>query len=109
MISRLAEHFSELILLAIAALIFGIIRVWMMPGAKSAKVYVISILISVPTGTLIGAMSLEWGFGDYASMTCASVGSLLAHDILTGIMNNKGFLGILIKRAAENLTDKLTK
>ena len=109
MIHRLAEQLGDILVFAAAALIFGIVRLLLLPGNNSVKVYLTSLAASVPVGTLVGAMCLEFGVADYASMAAASVASLLAHDLLTGIMNNRAFLGALLKRAAENLTDKVTK
>lgn len=109
MLHRLTEQLGDIIVLAGVALIFGIVRLLLLPGPHSVKIYLTSLAISVPVGTLIGALFLELGMADMASMAAASVGSLLAHDFLTGIMNNREFLSSLLKRAAENLTDKFTK
>lgn len=109
MFSRLVDQINDLVTFVIVALIFGLVRVVMMPGVKSITTYLLSMAVSVPVGTIAGALCLEFGFGDMASIAMASLASLLAHDLLTGIMNNKDFLGSLIKRAAENLTDRLTK
>lgn len=109
MIHRLADQIGDIIVFAGAALIFGIVRLLLLAGDQSVKVYLASLIVSVPVGTLTGALCLEMGVADIASMTAASVTSLLAHDILSGIMKNREFLGSLLKRAAENLTDRWTK
>ena len=109
MISRFAEHIGEITAFAIAAMIFGVIRLLLLPGDSPLRVYFVSLAVSIPVGTIIGALAMEWGCGDYASMAAASIGSLLAHDLLTGLMSNRAFLGALLKRAAENITDRMTK
>ncbi|AEP08880.1 hypothetical protein [Micavibrio aeruginosavorus] len=109
MFARLADQIGDLFVFAAAALIFGIVRLLLLPGGQPVKVYLASIATSIPVGTLAGALCLELGVPDIASMAGACTASLLAHDFLLGIMNNRVFLGQLLKRAAENLTDKVTK
>lgn len=109
LLHRLAEKIGDYYVLAVTALIFGLIRLLTLPGSSSVRNYLISLSASVPVGTLVGALALELGAPDIASMALTSLASLLAHDLVLGILNNKGFIGALLKRAAENLTDKVTK
>lgn len=109
MIHRLAEQIGDILVFAIAALVFGVVRILLLPGGQPVKVYLTSIVASVPVGTLVGALCLEVGLADIASMSAASVASLLAHDLLSSLMNNREFLGQLLRRAMENLTDKVSK
>jgi hypothetical protein len=69
----------------------------------------ITILIGVIIGTVTGGLALSLGWGDYVALSCSSFASLLSRDFVVGVLNNKGFLGHLLKQAAENLTNKVTK
>lgn len=109
MFHRLLDQIQDILMMAIAALIFGILKVLMMPNGQPVKVYISSLVASVPVGTLAGALCLELGVPDIASISCASLASVLAHDLLYGIMKNTDTIGGLLKRASENLIDKWTK
>lgn len=109
MLGRLLDQANDLIAFAVLGLFFGLLRVWAMPGVQSVFTYLASVGASVPVGTIVGALCLEHGYGDITSISFASLSSLVAHDLITAIVRNKEFLGSLLKRAAENITDKLTK
>lgn len=108
MIVRLFEKSGEFMVMAGVALLMGLMKILTMPK-QPLKVYMASLMASVLVGTLSGVLALEFNLGDITSMAIASLTSLLAHDLILAVLNNKGFIGSLLKRAAENLTDKVTK
>jgi hypothetical protein len=109
MLHKLLGQVEDLLPLTIFAFLFGFIKATVSPTPWSLKNTLLTILVSVPVGTLAGAVGLELGFGQYVAFTITSVSSLLAHDIVLGILNNKTLFSDLFKRAAENLIDKTTK
>lgn len=109
MLERFIAQAGDMIVMAVAAFLFGILRLLLLPDRHPVRVYFVSLLSSVAVGVLAGLFCKEIGWGDIASMGAVSLASLLAHDLLMGIMNNRQFLGQILKRAVENLTDKVTK
>lgn len=109
MIHRLIEQVGDLILFALISLVFGIIKCFAAPEPTNWKERIGSILISVVVGTLAGALSLQYSFGDYTAITISSLASLMSRDIVMSILNNRKHLSDLVKRASENLVDKFTK
>lgn len=108
MFQKLISQADNLITFSFFALLFGLIKA-ALSANRSVKSIFLTIFVTVPVGTLVGALSLEVGFGEYASLTITSVCSLLAQDIVLGVINNREFLSGLFKRAAENIVDKTTK
>lgn len=108
MIQKLISQADNLITFSFFALLFGLIKA-ALSANRSIKNILLTLFVTVPVGTLVGALSLEVGFGEYTSLTITSICSLLAQDIVLGIINNKDFLLGLFKRAAENIVDKTTK
>jgi hypothetical protein len=109
MLHRILEQMGDLILFAMISLVFGVIKVFAAPSVDCWKCNIGTILISVVIGTISGALALESGFGDYTAITVSSLCSLLSRDILAAILNNRKNIGMLVRRAMQNLVDKYTR
>jgi uncharacterized membrane protein YfcA len=109
MYHNLREQLGDILIFAGLSFVFALTKLVLAPEPRSIRVSMITILIGVVIGTLAGGLALGFGWGDYVALSCSSFASLLSRDFVVGVMNNKNFLGNLIKHAAENLTDKVTK
>lgn len=109
MLQRLLTQLSDLSVLAGISFAFALVKLVLAPEPANFKIGLASVFCGVVVGTLAGAIALSMGWNDYIAMSCSSFASLLSRDLVIGIINNKGFLGTLVKQAAGNLTDKFTK
>lgn len=109
MIQHLREQFGDLLIFAGISFTFALVKLMLAPEQRSIQMSMVTILLGVIIGTLAGGLALSFGWGDYVALSCSSFASLLARDFVIGILKNKGFMGEIAKRAAENLTDKVTK
>lgn len=109
MFQRMVAQGWDLLILVVVSLLFGIVKLASMSEKIGVRAALASIFISVAVGTLVGAVAMQLGWVDYIALMCSSLSSLLARDIVVGILSNKSFLGGLLRRGAENLTDKITK
>lgn len=108
MFHRLLAQLGDLSVLAGISLGFALVKLVLAPEPANFKVGFASVFCAVAIGTLAGGLALGMGWNDYVAMSCSSFASLLSRDLVIGIVNNKGFIGALAKRAAENLTNKFT-
>lgn len=109
MFHRLWLQIGDLSVLAGISLAFALVKLVLAPEPANFKVGLASVFCGVAVGTLAGGIALGMGWNDYISMSCSSFASLLSRDLVIGIVNNKGFLGLLVKQAASNLTNKFTQ
>ena len=109
MYQHLREQWADLLIFAGLSFVFALTKLVLAPEPRSIRVSMITILIGVIIGTVAGCMALSLGWGDYVALSCSSFASLLSRDFVLGVLKNKNFLGGLVKQAADNLTDKVTK
>lgn len=96
---------NELLIFAVIAVIFGIIKTILQPSARTLKTYLTVMLVSVPVGMISGGLALEYSLGDYTALALASIASLMAEGIVRAFIDNKA----IISKALNNLVDKYTK
>lgn len=109
MFYRLLDQIGDLAVFAVVSFIFGVMKCLTLPEPQNWKQSILSVMIAVSVGTLAGAVALEVSFGDYTALTISSVASLMSRDIFMAIINNRGHISELVKRASNNIVDKFTK
>ena len=109
LIQRIAEIIPELIAYAVVALVFGIIRILLVPELRGFKNIVTVFVICIPVASLAGWTCMYYGVPDPLCFVACATTSLLSEKIIQAILNNSDYFVNLFKRAGENLTDKWTK
>lgn len=109
MLHRLFAQMGDLVVLAGISLAFALVKLVLAPEPSNFRISLASVFCGVAVGTLAGGIALGFGWSDYIALTCSSFASLLSRDLVLGIINNKEFLGRLVRKAALNITDKFTK
>lgn len=102
---RLTTDLPNILVFTLWAMLFGVIRTIINPVRRSVRSFLTTFLVSVPVGTLLGAVALEHGLGDYTALAGASIGSLIAHDMVLVLLNHRKY----VDRAINNLIDKWTR
>lgn len=106
---RIIDQLGDLVIFALVSLTFGVVKVLTATDPVGWKQTVVTVFIATAVGTLAGALALQYALGDYTSLTVSSIASLLSRDIVVAILKNREILGNLVKRAAYNIVDKITK
>lgn len=109
MLHRILEQLNDLLALAAVSVLIGVAKVIAVPDPDCWKCRIGTVFMSAFVGTLSGALALQYQLGDYTALTISSIASLLARDIVTGILNNRQAIGALLRKAAVQLVDKFTR
>lgn len=108
MLQRLIDDMGNLILLAAISFLVGIMKMIGTKEPQNWKARIGTLIISVFVGTLAGALTMQYQLGDYTALTITSLASLLSRDIVMGILNNRVYIGRLVKIGLRKLVNKYT-
>lgn len=96
---------SNATLFAGAALIFGAIRIILVPSERSFHKFLTTFFICIPFGTIAGGVAYEQFGGIWVAVAVASTASFLAEKLLMALYN--GEYWPLFKQFFERIIDNL--
>lgn len=107
MLERIFDHIGGLFIMSCWVVVFSFIR-WLLGGGRRTVIgFVISMVISVPTGVLIGSIAKEWGVKDMTATGVACLCAIMAHDIILFLITNKAKLGEWVDIAVKGLINRV--
>lgn len=104
---KLFENPNDMAAFAVVAVVFGLIRIIVMPGERSWKTFVVTLFICVPVGIIAGGICLELTHMEYVAMGACSVASLMAEKIIKMLMDTD--LTGFVRDALNKLINKWTR
>lgn len=87
---------------SVVSMLFAVFRVIFTFDKRSIKSHIIGAVVSIPVGILAAGVTESFGYGGFPAYTAASVASLLANDIVVGLLA----LGKQWREAPENFIGK---
>ena len=108
MIDRLQIQLTDIGVFAGLAVVFTVLKCITAPLPCSLRIAIVNVVVAIPIGILTGGTALELGYGDFVSMTIASVATFLSRELLDFLRDRQAIKDLSI-RAANNLVDKVTK
>ena len=101
---------GALTVITLCVVMFATVKALVGPNTgRTFKGVMVSFFVAIPVGLIAGLVAFEWGLGQFTSCLVASFATLIGEQIVLSVVNSKLDFSSLIKRAAENLVDKMTK
>ena len=108
-IDRVVEYIEPLAFICLWVITFALIRFIVTPSARTFRNLIASLFVSVPTGVLTGGILKELGYGELLSTGGACLMTIVAHNLMIGLILHNRQLVKYVDRAINNIIDKLTK
>ena len=106
---HIKQQASDLAIFAGVALTFGVIKALVSPEKQTFKGLLLSLVVSVSVGVLVGGFAMDCGLSAYGSLICTSIASLVSRDIILAILNNKDKISELVGQGMTNIVDRITR
>lgn len=104
---KLFDNMNDLAAFAAVSLVFGLIRILVMPNDRGWKTFLTTFIVCIPVGILAGGICLEVFHLEYVALGASAAASLLAEQLIKVALASD--LAGFMRTVFDKLLEKFTK